>query len=336
MLITAASIIAISTLLIGACDAHQILTSSEKFTLCELISGKQCIENFRVNIQLENAIGLIFLTVDFYNDPYLNLYIGWIIYLFERTLFNFRVLFIGLHYCTQDVTDCNNQFLSTLNAFISFDDRIIFASMQHTAAVDPALIATTRTAIGKKPGIFFHLNHETPWSKNLSDFRNNRFGLEDQLKQGYTLFTNVLRNYYYKPFENLVKYLPLGPGYYGIEYGKHDFYEDGLGRVHVHRYRRPYQNETIKRSSQRNIFCSLRCRFTYIDYSPFHQERSDISALVAMGNFPCAVQNSSMTTIEPVDLKYYSQLMSETVFAPCPGGNNPETFRHYEVHCETE
>ena len=47
--------------------------------------------------------------------------------------------------------------------------------------------------------------------------------------------------------------------------------------------------------------------------------------------FPCAVSASIKKTTFASDLEDYAALLSNSAFVPCPSGNNPETFRHYEV-----
>jgi len=204
----------------------------------------------------------------------------------------------------------------------NFPTSTIFVSFQHSLAFDPYKLATYRNERNlNNKSIFFHLIHEEPWSINSSDTLNNRFGFEYDIISAYKNWKLVLRCYFYSPFLPFSYYLPLGPAYYGMTdyYG----YNASTGKI---------IGKAVITSSKRSVLCSLKCRFQYDGSSLFHEERSTILKLHANNQFHCIIRVGNLQQLVTESyLREYSTLLANTVFAPCPSGNNPETFRHYEV-----
>ena len=171
----------------------------------------------------------------------------------------------------------------------------------------------------------------------MSDYRNNLYGDEYAIADNYKLYEKVFRNYFYSPFRKLARFLPLGPAFYGLYLGGEIF----PNRSDLESTAARLTNKKVYhiKSSQRSILCSFRGRFDYEDQSPFHEERRSILSMTSRQKqaqelsslFPCAVSASIKKTTFASDLEDYAALLSNSAFVPCPSGNNPETFRHYEV-----
>ena len=149
-----------------------------------------------------------------------------------------------------------------------------------------------------------HLNDEQPWG--TSDCGGAA------LLDAYAQMALVLRDYYYGPFDSSALYIPLGSGRLPL-------------------LSPPEDREPIIISSERTVRCFFAGRLKY--HSPGQQghQREQMLQALSGPDCDCLLVSYEDETSEHLDaLKYYN-LMAETVFAPCPGGNNPETFRHYEV-----
>ena len=308
------------------------ITYSPNLLVCQDV---KCIRDFRSYVIRNANIAAVIITFNFKDDTLLAMQGGWLLYLFEYTGLDIKVLISDINCSREFVCDHkkNDFFLEVLK----MPSKTIFVSFQHSNGFHPGILASDRIKHGLKiPGIFLHLNHEQPWSRNLSDYRNNKFGTIEEVSKHYKAYPLVLRNYYYAPLSKLSHFIPLGPAYYGMYIGGELFPNSSMSKKNIQE-RQNILNIKHKLASKRRILCSLRGRFAYEDYSPYHKERMDIAVMVAKGIFPCSVSHSGQNrVVYAPELEDYAAVLNETVFAPCPGGNNPETFRHYEVHCETE
>lgn len=181
-----------------------------------------------------------------------------------------------------------------------------------TPSIDGLLLY--RRALGLRVPILVHLNNERPWRPD-----NPLSGHSDMIS-AYKAFPLVLRNYYYPETTPHSVYFPLGAG-------------------HLLQVARLLP--TAAPSSQRQYVCSFAGRLQYKEgESDGALERNAfVDALVAVQSggdgSPC------YAVFSPTDERHvakhglafgsYIALLRDTIFAPCPGGNNPETFRHYEV-----
>ncbi len=169
--------------------------------------------------------------------------------------------------------------------------------------------------------VLMHLNDETSWLENTY----TPCAIDD-VKQIYDTAPFVFRNYYYGPLLSHSMYIPLGGGQtsYNLQL---------KNSVSI-------RNTPLKKSSQRQVLCSFSGRMQYTKNSNGTAERSElmseISAASETGRPTCYSIFSSIDTAgvptHGMNFNEYYNALRESVFAPCPGGNNAETFRHYEVH----
>jgi hypothetical protein len=147
------------------------------------------------------------------------------------------------------------------------------------------------------------------------------------LNHVYKNFKFVLRNYYFKPLEETCLFFGLGPMYYGnVEIDPFEVGEDQVMRS--------MESSSFLRASERKIICSFRGRLEYSEWSPHHQSRKDLFELGIKMNesFPCFVEQTGIGKSSDSQYKLpYIDYLSKSIFALCPFGNSPETFRHYEA-----
>lgn len=167
--------------------------------------------------------------------------------------------------------------------------------------------------------VLFHLNDEMPWeSKQMC---NNSV-----IHDTYGVAPVTLRNYYFDETNSRALFYPLGAGRLSyLKILKSNAFLAELPPVP---------------SSQRNFICSFAGRKQYKDSSSDGAiERAELMAIIAAmqesGGPSCYSLFSDMdennVAKHGLDFNTYFNVMRNSIFAPCPGGNNPETFRHYEV-----
>lgn len=204
----------------------------------------------------------------------------------------------------------------------------------------------------------FHLNHEQPWNFNAGTW-NVRYSSKKHLFETSSAHRLLFRNYFYSPLSKAagVLQLPLGPAYYGF---KGPYFGPQLQLQTS-----PSSLRTTTPISQRPVKCRFIGRQTYgKDNQEFVPERDDFMVLAHQLTFSEVVQvnathiigwkdgtdndkkhdtitGSASFPCDAVDSLDYSRLvgyleaytlsLTLTRFVPCPPGNNPETFRHYEA-----
>lgn len=266
----------------------------------------------QVQVSSPKTIFLVGLTQDASKDSYHSASAPWLLYLFKLTKLSVKYILFDTN-----GLDINRITEIGVSIFRYFPSRTIWMSLQHTNgwALDKLLFE--RKSVGFANNYLLHLNHEHPWSKNISDTRNNQiapdvYGFEETFIEKYKQFKLVIRQYHYKPFTPYTFYLPLG--YATLSWPS---------------IRRKY---SIKKSSDRSYFCVIKARFKYQDLSPFHDERRQLKDMQDIGVLPCAMASSDTKIIlQQPHFSDYANILMNTVFIPCPSGNNPETFRHYEA-----
>ncbi len=142
--------------------------------------------------------------------------------------------------------------------------------------------------------------------------------------------SSVFRNYYFEPFSNVSIYLPLGaPVLSNIRNQQNSFVYTTDSCLDVH----TGVNICILRASVRSLhFCHFRGRRIYAGlenrYVIDDREKLFESAANDKDSL-CVVEELRARAIDEHSL--YMRDLMQTVFALCPPGNNPETFRIYEV-----
>ena len=283
--------------------------------------------------ELEHKVAIFWPTYDFPNDPYSGLYFGWIQHLFSLSnvytlVFDFDI--VGVELLESVVYRLPSK-------------SIIVCLMNAEMTLVPKTTAELRKSLGLPEVMLIHLSHEMPWIEDINDLNGNGiFGNNTELLNAYSMYKAVFRQYYYKPLQlsnintkihnpsfdnvntiescmltsqptvNPINYIPLGPTYYGYKIGGYRQLES--------------QNNPIQ---FRTRLCFISGRFNYPFPSIYHNDRLEIQKLIDEGNFKCDYYQG----VPPTSLVYqeYMNIMNDTIFVPCPAGNNPETFRHYEA-----
>lgn len=279
------------------------LETSDRFQLCQ---GQDCLISYTNSIAVGKDIVLCFASFDITYDPYITYYVGWLLDIFRET--SVRIL----------VSDCNNQDCDMLSRWLmtNLPNNTIYTYLPHSAFTEDILyLCDIRRQSGFEAPILFHLNDEQPWNHQahfVDSASSSLVTLDSQLVKIYNQFRLVLRNYYYMPLADLSLYVPLGPSYFGWQIGGSAY-------------------SRLKLASERAVWCMFSGRYDYDDPSPHHVERRLLWELAQGGEFPCTVFFGSESSLHTLGYYNYLKALSDTVFAPCPGGNNLETFRHYEV-----
>jgi hypothetical protein len=186
--------------------------------------------------------------------------------------------------------------------------------MSNELALNISMLLNVRLQAGFQAPSLLHLNHEQPWLNDNTNF-NSRYGNTEYLKLIYSQSTMVFRQYYYEPLSIFSTYIPLGPVYY-----KSFLLKDTN-----------FLSNTIlnqKTIEDRSHWCFLSGRFTYDNASIHHEERMKLLHYYSTNQIQCNISSGF-----PHQIKYenYMRILQDTVFAPCPAGNNFETFRQYEA-----
>ncbi len=176
-----------------------------------------------------------------------------------------------------------------------------------------------RGAYGLSVPMILHLNDEMPWMPEANC-------PIDVIQDTYRSAPLTIRNYYYTNITNNSLYYPLGAG--RVTYNKYLKANSFLDEIKV------------PKASKRTFVCSFAGRSAYKEtHSDGATERKEFMQVIgsmqdAAGPSCYAIfsdQDKDFVANHGLDFNTYFNVMRESVFAPCPGGNNPETFRHYEV-----
>lgn len=343
----------------GTRDEYKFLFQSHSHYICHNLS---CLEETVKFQDFENKICLFWVSSNIQNDVYTEVYFGWIQYLFSLSNVYKIVLDFQLDSPPSsefsDVIPPTDLPMREVNIVLELalsllpTKSIIVTIMGSEIQLLPSKAIELRRDLNKSDCILLHLGHEQPWieDSNVTNLNVN-FGTNDELIKSYAMYKAVFRHYYYEPFlfpndvvesnysntsakmtnsscvfhhhdapltslsctplVSNVHYIPLGPLYYSFKLG-------GL------RTRKQQMKPFIDKTS----LCFVAGRFSYRDSSVFHSDRVEITQLLQNKSFMCDVYMGSPQALAYVD---YIALLNNTIFAPCPSGNNPETFRQYEA-----
>jgi hypothetical protein len=311
---------------------------------------------------LKRELLLVFTSLNEVVDDYGEIYIGWIQHLFSSPRFKTKVVLLNVNVSRprEEYTADVDYFLGILpdeSIFVVYDHNppeMDVRSLGYLGRIKAQARPRTNDTVVldyyhpvKNFGVF-HLNHEQPWNFQGGTWNVHYFS-EEMLRDLSSAHGLLFRNYFHGPLEGLptVVQLPLGPAYYG-------FRGAFLG---------PNSNLPVRQpTSSRPILCRFIGRQTYgrrnLDTVP---ERADFVALArrlpfeaamlvnethvvgmraeysgagagtADAAFPCEAVDSLSQSRRAGYLSAYATSLVHTRFAPCPPGNNPETFRHYEA-----
>ena len=245
-----------------------------------------------------NELIVVINSMNFEEDGYIPLYIDWILELFTSKLFKTRFIVV----------------YPTFKEFVEYTDYLITILPKETIFCDHGVWSRRLPELSRMKDIgisnlkihnfgLFHFNDERPWESNVTD-----------LLKLYSKHELVFRNYFYDPLVDIANHshtniiwLPVGPSYYS----------HWLSRIHI----------PLVPASQRLHLCRYMGRRNHLQRIPERDALHHVAAMVGDNSFPCQIDEVRL------DYGTYLQYLQGVKFVPCPPGNNPETFRHYEV-CE--
>lgn len=293
------------------------------------------LEELRVllpNEIIQKCFTLTIITDDTTTDSYLALYLsGWMDF-FSGLPYCYYILLVQLP-SSLEAFDLRHQML--LELVYSLPKQSLFVIFQHgKSAINLSKLVPYR-ATGYGPHMIYHVNHEQPWMVNnhVNNFDFVFPSIAD-LNHVYSSYSLVLRNYYYEDLKDSCVYVPVGAPYYS--------YIINNATSTVNRF---------KAASQRRFMCYFRGRVNYqavnqinsqgqavFSESAAQSERAYLFKMQMENRLPnCTFHESYIVSTGEIDMdtvEFYERYMSElseTSFALCPGGNNPETFRLHEA-----
>jgi hypothetical protein len=283
-----------------------------------MVQTEEALASILQETYLRGDFVLLYASTNIEYDSYFDLYAGWLAELFRPD--NFVVLDMV---ATREETSTEGQ-LAALEKYFRIlaqevRSNVLFLVITHSYVVLNYNILNQQLIFnGKKPLNIFILNHEQPWVSDNEKRRDNQFVANSDVLELYDSLGLVVRNYYYKPLLQKSHYFPVGPQKYGYIIGNKNH----------------SVNKRYKKASERSHRCIFAGRFLYIEDSFLHAERWAMKNLIDNGEMQC-----TLLWLEELNRKYthtilyddYIDVTSDTVFVPCPAGNNPETFRHYEA-----
>lgn len=284
-----------------------------------------CLEGL-MNESMQSEVVIIgVLTHNLQKDTYCSLYLGGIQDLFD-------IPELSVHTVIFEAPEGTALEYAGARMIQLLPPRSIFISHEHGVSSFGILYLEQLKKLGIGPRIVYHMNHERPW--NTLDHRdmNYIYNSTQGLIHSYKMHPLVLRNYFYEPLLSSSEYVPLGAPYYSVLLGTPAS---------------EYFNARLKPASQRAVKCHFAGRLQYfttlLDKSiievstdePHIQQRRQLLNLSAEGRLGgCIAESTDGLQSEmggEAYYRFYIQKMAETGFAICPAGNNPETFRLYEV-----
>jgi hypothetical protein len=297
--------------------------ANELFYVCDTVERA---EQVMTAAEMMNKIAIIWVVFDVNLEPYFKLYLEYILELTKKSDTVHIIL---------EATPRDTEFLPTVLKHVPQKSLFI---MIHDSdyRIDLCLLSIARKYLGQDRAVIFHLNHERPWMHQEQIGMRASLGhcLTEDLTAVYPTYEYVFRNYYYSDYLNSTEYVPL----LSLQ----------------PRMLKTYRNTNgVKPSSQRSHWCRFAGRVNYDNMyevkSHFHRERNQFLDLLLADGAEVMGDSGSSAGGRGVDrrctalydvaghdghkLAYdeYIEFLADTVFAPCPAGNSPETFRHYEV-----
>ena len=300
-------------------------------------------------------------------DTYWELYHKWTVEVLLRATRKRRPVTIRLARCPDP---CSLQTIPMPQLSHSSNvDALIVINAHASPRLDLRLFALelrsrmTKGGTERGPGsklFLLHQNHEQPWvgdgrvdisvsagggSASPSDWRNGYPGGIQGLAAAYSHWDGVLRQYNYSPLtkavathhrslqrgalkdSGLLSYVPLGPAW-----GADQSFEDDKG------YSKKIQTTMVKASERRSLcfFAGAEAQFggTADRAAMLNALQSEVQAShsplceLHLGSKP---SHRDEPATRPLERGLYLDSLRRAIFAPCPSGNNWETFRHWEA-----
>jgi hypothetical protein len=263
---------------------------------------------------LMNKIAIIWVTYDYELDPYLKIYIEYVLEL-TKHLDSVQIIIRSVENDINLLTQIM-KILPEKSVFVIPEDADLRLNL--------CSLYSTLQLLSRESPIIFHLNHETPWVETMMGYSASGISCSSyQLDEIYSKYRYVFRNYYSNLYQTSSDFVPL---------------LSKQGRS-LQQYRKEYP---LIKSSQRENWCIFSGRIKYDHMreinSIFHADRSLFIDLISTQQYQRPPEKSCRAYYDNNGLDghqhsftEYMDVLSHSVFTPCPAGNNPETFRHYEV-----
>lgn len=294
-------------------------TSGKVFSLASkgekvVCTSRECISNMVDYVQANHGIVAATVSLDLENDPYLLLYLGWMIEVLQKV--DRQVYWVIFSFGDSNVND--ERFHSELNYFLSaLPPTSIFLANQHGPSyISVKHLGLLREKYSIGSSIVLHMNHEQPWKVGRRDY-DYTFDSVSQLVDCYKQFDLVLRNYYYEPLLATSIYFPTGPSRYHVVLGLNNSIADAI-------------------ASTRSRFCYFSGRRFYEEQMN-HEQANERESLFQLHESSlefralCEMNSDISHNKHTHDYEEYLDVVADTAFTLCPAGNNPETFRLYET-----
>lgn len=286
------------------------------------------LKSYLENPDNRDVVNMFVISRDVSTDGYLSLYLGIWSDLFSSIKRGFRVVVVQPS--EEDVLQAGLLTLQLLPR------NSIMVAMEHgiNAFTASQIDYFSRTLNISRP-ILFHCNHEKPWTFTRQSM-DYTFDSIDQLNRAYSRFPLVLRNYYYDMLLESSIYVPTLAPLYGYM---------------TNNQSSPVAHAKAIPPHERTIFCEFIGRRIYsanvlsssvelTTSQRFLNEEREMFFNVMESNQSSGLckaifkKDQDIEVLDDVNALAYEDYMirlQQTVFVPCPSGNNPETFRIYEV-----
>lgn len=172
------------------------------------------------------------------------------------------------------------------------------------------------------PPIVLHLNHEQPWQNFLG--LDYTYPTIEGLSNAYKKLKLVFRHYYYKPLADSSIYIPVGA--------------PGRSRTFLNQSYVWYDARHKYPLERREMMCFFRGRLVYnsslvLDTNDERQHLMHLKHREGKLSKCLIEQVSHSFTMRREDDQVDEFLgeLTNSIFVLCPSGNNPETFRLFEV-----
>jgi hypothetical protein len=192
---------------------------------------------------------------------------------------------------------------------------------------DICCLTTFRSWTNHPPPVVIHTDQELVWTSEepTGTYANQSECFSVNMPHVYKEYRYVFRTNYYSPLldQSHVRFIPLGPV--------------------AARYTREFAEtqQPMVKASERLMWCLFSGRLSYGYRTKYHQERGKlVDHILQQEEARSAIHDHRQCTMlhaRPnifglsINHDEYLMTLSQTAFVPCPAGNNPETFRHYEV-----
>jgi hypothetical protein len=294
---------------------------------------------------------LLYPTVDFELDGYFGLYFGRLVDIFDKVPNKVHYLLLQIP-IERYYTD-----IRIIMKHIPI--RSIVVSLEHGYGLGIRILDQIKKLDNTGPSVVIHMNHEQPWQFFDQSSLDYLYDDIESLVDTYSLHPLVLRNYYYEPLQKSSHFFPVGTSTYGFIIGNASsiLYKSPSSLSNFSNINNNNEIEKINtpliylKSSLRSNFCFFTGRVEYAE-TVLHSQKNERIFLTELYKnnkinkckfihpkksqrelLLLDILDKDKSNIKMHKFGYEEFLMElvDSAFALCPAGNNPETFRLYEV-----